>query len=207
MSRGPGRTHEETRQAIVERACSVVAEQGVEALTYRRVAIDGVSPGRVQHYFPDRATLVRACFDEVQDRAMSRVQDSLGVGTPSPFEVVRAVLRAMIPRGPEEVRELRVMAMFETLALTEPALHQALRDGHAELRHMLAGLVAQVPGCKTAGATAGAIEPAVAVTTLLAVAEGLSGQVLHGHLVADDAFRTIDETLARVLGGSRDSEE
>lgn len=203
MARGPGRNHEETRQAIVERACSVVAEQGGEALTYRRVAIDGVSPGRVQHYFPDRATLVRACFDEVQDRALSRVQDSLGVGTPSPFEVVRAVLRAMIPRGPEEIRELRVMAMFETMALTEPALHQALRDGHAELRHMLASLVAHVPE----GKTAGAIEPAVAVTTLLAVAEGLSGQVLHGHLAADEAFRTIDETLARVLGGSRNSEE
>jgi len=202
MARGPGRTHEEIRQAIVNLACEVVAEHGIEALTYRRVAAAGASPGRVQHYFPDRAALVRACFDEVQERAMNRVQASLGTGKPAPVEVVKAVLRAMIPRGSEEVRELKIMAMFETLALTEPALHQALRDGHAELHQLLAEQVALV----LEGKPTSSIEPAVAATTLLAVAEGLSGQVLHGHLASDDAFRTIDQILARVLGGSRESE-
>jgi len=203
MARGPGRSHEDTRQAIVNLACEVVAEHGVEALTYRRVAAAGVSPGRVQHYFPDRATLVRACFDEVQERAMNRVRASLGEGTPSAFEVVRAVLRAMIPRDVEEARELKVMAMFETLALTEPTLHQALRDGYAELRRLLTDQVAKAR--QRLPADHG--ESVVAAKMLLAVAEGLSGQVLHGHLTADEALRTIDETLARVLGGSRDSEE
>src|SRR5690606_25273825 len=68
-----------------------------------------VSPGRVQHYFTDRARLVQACFDAVQDRARSRVEATLAKVEPSPAEVVAAILRTMIPRSPEDFRDLRVV--------------------------------------------------------------------------------------------------
>src|SRR5690606_26759960 len=145
MARGRGRDHDVVRQAIIDAAGTAVEQGGLESLTLRRVAAAAdVSPGRVQHCFTDRAGLVQACFHAVQDRARTRVEEAHGRVEPSPAEVVAAILHTMIPRSPEDFRDLRVVTMFETLALTEPALGRALLEGHAELRMLLVDQVALV---------------------------------------------------------------
>src|SRR5690606_22398030 len=99
VTRGRGRDHDAVRQAIIDAAGTTVEQGGVESLTFRRVAATArVSPGRIQHYFTDRASLVQACFDAVQDRARSRVEAALAAGGPSAAEVGSAVLHTMIPR-------------------------------------------------------------------------------------------------------------
>jgi AcrR family transcriptional regulator len=201
MSRGPGKGHDATRQAIVETACEVVAAQGVEALTFRRVATAAeVSHGRVQHYFPDRAALVRAAFDAVQERTRRRVEDALtATGSPSALEVVAAVLRAMIPQDRRQLDELRVVAAFETLTLTEPALQEALRIGHA---HLVRLITDQVARAVDHGEPHRKVDPAQAAATVLATAEGLSGQVLHGHCEPAQALRLLDAALGTVVGAA-----
>lgn len=198
VARGRGRDHDTIRQAIVDAAGTAVEQGGVESLTFRRVAATAnVSPGRVQHYFTDRASLVQACFDAVQDKARSRVEATLAAVEPSPAKVVAAILRTMIPRSPEDLRDLRVVTMFEALALTEPELGRALLDGHAELRRLLIDQVARVL-CESGS------EPEVADATsletlsdgLLAITGGLASEVLHGHLGADEAHRVLDAALA-----------
>lgn len=202
MARGRGRDHDAVRQAIVDAAGTVVEQGGVESLTFRRVAATArVSPGRVQHYFTDRASLVQACFDAVQDRARSRVEATLAAVEPSPAEVVAAILRTMIPRSPEDFRDLRVVTMFETLALTEPELGRALLEGHAELRRLLIDQVALVldgPGSELEAADSTSLE--TVCDGLLAITGGLSSEVLHGHLGADEAHRILDAALACGLG-------
>ena len=204
MARGRGRDHDAVRQAIVDAAGTAVEQGGVESLTFRRVAATaGVSPGRVQHYFTDHARLVQACFDAVQDRARSRVEATLAAVGPSPAEVVTAILRTMIPRSPEDFRDLRVVTMFEALALTEPALGRALLEGHAELRRLLIDHVALVlrgPGSELEAA--GTTSPETLSDGLLATAGGLANEVLHGHLGADEANRALDAALACGLGKS-----
>ena len=202
MARGRGRDHDTIRQAIVDAAGTAVEQGGVESLTFRRVAATAdVSPGRVQHYFTDRASLVRACFDAVQDRARSRVEATLAKVEPSPAEVVTAILRTMIPRSPEDFRDLRVVTMFEALALTEPALGRALLDGHAELRRLLIDQVALVlrrPSSELE--VTGITSPEALSDGLLATAGGLASEVLHGHLGSDEAHRVLDAALACGLG-------
>jgi AcrR family transcriptional regulator len=202
VARGRGRDHDAIRQAIVDAAGTAVEQGGVESLTFRRVAAAaGVSPGRVQHYFTDRASLVQACFDTVQDRARSRVEATLAAVEPSPAEVVAAILRTMIPRSPEDFRDLRVVTMFETMALTEPALGRALLEGHAELRRLLIDQVALVlrgPGSELEAA--GTTSPETLSDGLLATAGGLAIEVLHGHLGSDEANRVLDAALACGLG-------
>lgn len=202
MARGRGRDHDAVRQAIVDAAGTAVEQGGVESLTFRRVAAAaGVSPGRVQHYFTDRASLVQACFDTVQDRARSRVEATLAAVEPSPAEVVTAILRTMIPRSPEDFRDLRVVTMFEALALTEPALGRALLEGHAELRRLLIDQVAlflRGPGSELEAA--GTTSPETLSDGLLATAGGLAIEVLHGHLGSDEANRVLDAALACGLG-------
>lgn len=202
MARGRGRDHDVVRQAIIDAAGTAVEQGGVESLTFRRVAAAAdVSPGRVQHYFTDRAKLVQACFDAVQDRARSRVEATLATVEPSPAEVVAAILRTMIPRSPEDFRDLRVVTMFETLALTEPALGQALLQGHAELRRLLIDQVARVlpaPGSDLEAAGITSLE--TVCDGLFAIAGGLASEVLHGHLGTDEAHRVLDAALSCGLG-------
>ncbi len=202
MARGRGRDHDAVRQAIIDAAGTAVEQGGVESLTFRRVAAAAdVSPGRVQHYFTDRAKLVQACFDAVQDRARSRVETTLATVEPSPAEVVAAILRTMIPRSPEDFRDLRVVTMFETLALTEPALGRVLLEGHAELRRLLIDQVALVlRGPSSELEAADAVSPEMISDGLLATAGGLASEVLHGHLGTDEAHQVLDAALACGLG-------
>lgn len=204
MARGRGRDHDVVRQAIIDAAATAVEQGGLESLTFRRVAAAAdVSPGRVQHYFTDRARLVQACFDAVQDRARSRVEATLAKVEPSPAEVVAAILRTMIPRSPEDFRDLRVVTMFETLALTEPALGRALLEGHAELRMLLVDQVALVLRSSGSALEAAGITSSEMISDgLLAMAGGLASEVLHGHLGADEAHRVLDAALACGLGKS-----
>lgn len=202
MARGRGRDHDAVRQAIIDAAGTAVEQGGVESLTFRGVAAAAdVSPGRVQHYFTDRAKLVQACFDAVQDRARSRVETTLATVEPSPAEVVAAILRTMIPRSPEDFRDLRVVTMFETLALTEPALGRVLLEGHAELRRLLIDQVALVlRGPSSELEAADAVSPEMISDGLLATAGGLASEVLHGHLGTDEAHQVLDAALACGLG-------
>ncbi len=199
MARGPGREHGARRREIVDAAHRLVAEHGVEALTFRRVATAaGVPTGRVQHYFPGRADLVRAAFDAVQDRAADRVGAALAAsGASSARAFVATVLRALLPDDATDVAELRVVAAFEAAALTEPVLAAELRTGHAALVGLLVDRVAQGVA---AGELPRDVDPERAVVVLLATAEGLSGQVLHEQLSAGSARRALDDALDRVLG-------
>jgi len=129
------------------------------------------------------------------------VEATLAAVEPSPAEVVAAILRTMIPRSPEDFRDLRVVTMFETLALTEPALGRALLEGHAELRRLLIDQVALVlrgPGSELEAA--GTTSPETLSDGLLATAGGLAIEVLHGHLGSDEANRVLDAALACGLG-------
>jgi len=202
VARGRGRDHDTIRQAIVDAAGTAVEQGGVESLTFRRVAATAnVSPGRVQHYFTDRASLVQSCFDAAQDRARLRVEATLAAVEPSPAEVVAAILRTMVPRSPEDFKDLRVVTMFETLALTEPALGRALLDGRAELRRLLIDQVALVlrrPSSELE--VTGITSPETLSDGLLATAGGLANEVLHGHLGSDEAHRILDAALAYGLG-------
>ena len=206
MARGRGRDHDAVRQAIVWAAATAVEQGGVESLTFRRVAATaGVSPGRVQHYFTDRASLVQACFDAVQDRARSRVEATLAAVNaavnPSPAEVVMAILRTMVPRSPEDFKDLRVVTMFEALALTEPMLGRALLEGHAELRSLLIDQVAlALRGSRSQLETNEALSPETISAGLLATAGGLASEVLHGHLGYDEAHRVLEAALVCGLG-------
>src|SRR5690625_7084252 len=110
MPRGPNKHHNDAKQRISDAALEVAALGGVEALTFRRVAsAAAVAPGRVQHYYPNRAELLQALFDDVQARVQQRVELNLEGVPPVATETIRTILRAAIPQDPTELRELTVV--------------------------------------------------------------------------------------------------
>lgn len=195
MSRGVGRDHETVRGAIAAAACVLVAEEGAGALTVRRVAAAaGVSPGRVQHYFPDRTTLMLAAFDSVQHAVAAEVATAVGEAA-APEQVLTAVLRAMIPTDDAAMRRLRVVAQFESLALTEDILATRIREGHAELLAFLERLLESSRIRLDSNNTEGTLQG------LLATAEGLSGQVLLGQSSPDRALALLQTSIDDMFRG------
>ena len=196
MSRGVGRDHETVRRAIVAAACALVAEEGTGALTVRRVAAAaGVSPGRVQHYFPSRSDLMLSAFDSVQHDVAAEVATAVGEAG-APEQVLTAVLRAMIPTDDTAMRRLRVVVQFESLALTEDILATRIREGHAELLALLERLLEssriRLDSNNTAGTAQG----------LVATAEGLSGQVLLGQASPDRALALLQTSIDNIFQGA-----
>ena len=196
MSRGVGRDHETVRRAIVAAACALVAEEGTGALTVRRVAAAaGVSPGRVQHYFPSRSDLMLSAFDSVQHDVAAEVATAVGEAG-APEQVLTAVLRAMIPIDDTAMRRLRVVAQFESLSLTEDILATRIREGHAELLALLERLLEssriRLDSNNTAGTAQG----------LVATAEGLSGQVLLGQASPDRALALLQTSIDNIFQGA-----
>ena len=191
-----GRDHETVRRAIVAAACALVAEEGTGALTVRRVAAAaGVSPGRVQHYFPSRSDLMLSAFDSVQHDVAAEVATAVGEAG-APEQVLTAVLRAMIPIDDTAMRRLRVVAQFESLSLTEDILATRIREGHAELLALLERLLEssriRLDSNNTAGTAQG----------LVATAEGLSGQVLLGQASPDRALALLQTSIDNIFQGA-----
>ena len=196
MSRGVGREHETVRGAIAAAACTLVAEEGTGALTVRRVAAAAaVSPGRVQHYFPDRAALMLAAFDSVQHDVAAEVATAVGEAA-APEQVMTAVLRAMIPTDNTATRRLRVMAQFESLSLTEDILATRIREGHAGLVSFLERLLESSRVRLDSDSTADTAQG------LLAMAEGLSGQVLLGRTSPDGALALLQKSIDNIFQGA-----
>ena len=66
VSTKPGRPRRLTRQQVVDEARRIGAEEGVQALTMRRLAQAlGVLPNTLYTYFPDKASILDAVLDEV----------------------------------------------------------------------------------------------------------------------------------------------
>ena len=193
MSRGVGRQHGASRRALADAACEVIAAEGIQALTMRRVAgVAETSLGRVQHYFADRAALLLEAFNVTQQDAAAEVEASLH-GSASGVDVVRAVLREMIPTNSTQQRQLRIMLQFEALALSDVTFAAHLREGHRQLRILLERSLAmalEVPE-QTVGADA---------HRLLALAEGLGSEVLLGHATPDHALGLLETAVDDIIG-------
>ena len=114
--------HDERRRQIARVVSDIAAERGLSDVSFREVAgRAGVSVSLVQHYFGDKANLLKTTL-EIQSEIMSahvaeRLAD-LGVD-PEPIDILRGVARAfraadhdspstLAPRGAKHERHLRV---------------------------------------------------------------------------------------------------
>lgn len=77
LGRPVGANSEETRQRILEATMRCVAEVGYSRTTIREIAREAkMTSGSLYHYFPNKAELVRATFDEVATIAVPRLEQA-----------------------------------------------------------------------------------------------------------------------------------
>ena len=121
---------------------AVVAAEGIEAATVRRIAEEaGCTTGRITHYFADKEEVLVAALRQVHRAAGKRMLAAIGAR--SGLAALRAVLAEALPLDQERVLEWRVWLAFWGSAATSASLqaeqHQRYREWRALLKRVLAG--------------------------------------------------------------------
>lgn len=169
-TRGPGAQHEQRRAEIADAVLAIVADHGLAAVSQTEVAARaGVSPGRVQHYFPTKQELIEAAFDRGNALSSARITARTAGDTP-PGRTLAVVLTELIPHDAATRAHMRVRQSFTAAALADEPIAARMRAAYARLHGQIADLLR----------AAGAAAPDRDAVTLVALAEGLAYYVLIG---------------------------
>ncbi|WP_031065605.1 TetR/AcrR family transcriptional regulator [Streptomyces sp. NRRL WC-3742] len=178
--------HEERRRRIAEAVCALIDERGLEGATLRDVAARAeVSMGAVQRCFRTKEEMLRFALAHIGTRITDRVR-----ARPAEDALAHAVTEVALLRE-EHRAEARIWLAFVARAAVNPALAEVLRTGYEEFEQVLHRLLAE----------AGAADPRREARTLLALADGLTAQVLVGRLGAGEAEELLIGQLGRAVRG------
>ncbi|GCD97877.1 putative transcriptional regulator, TetR family protein [Embleya hyalina] len=171
------------RTVIMEAAARLIARRGVRGLRIEELAAEaGVSNGLIYYHFKDRAGVLRATLEFINDRAERYTADRVAAEhRTDPRSVLEQTLLLEF-QDTAEVREnstawgeLRASAMFDALLRTELAEATHVWDG--EVADLITAVLPAAPAWR-------ALEAAQRLTALL---EGLSGRWLSEGLTLDHA--------------------
>ncbi|WP_067186781.1 TetR/AcrR family transcriptional regulator [Microtetraspora niveoalba] len=180
MGRGPGAHHAQRRAEIADAVLAIVAERGLAAVSLTEVAAQaGISPGRVQHYFPAKRQLLEAAFERGNELSSARIRAEAGADLQAaePRLVLTTVLGELIPYDAATEAHMRVRQSFHAFAFAEEAIAARLRLLYADFHRQMADLIARD---QHSGRIPAALDPHDTALALVALAEGLAAYVLTG---------------------------
>ncbi|SEH02274.1 DNA-binding transcriptional regulator, AcrR family [Nonomuraea solani] len=176
MARGLGVRHEERRHQIADAVLAIVAERGLGAVSLTEVAaLAGISPGRVQHYFPAKRQLVEAAFERGNELSAARIKGL--AGDAGPRVTLTTVLTELIPYDATTRAHIRVRQSFHAQGFADEGIAARLRGLYEGFHRELAGLIGAE---QRAGRIAAGLDAGQAALDLVALAEGLAAYVLLG---------------------------
>jgi AcrR family transcriptional regulator len=136
--------HAQRRRELVAATWAVVAAEGIEAATVRRIAEEaGCTTGRITHYFADKEEVLVAALRQVHRAAGRRM--IAAIGPRSGLEALRAVLAEALPLDQERILEWRVWLAFWGSAATSPRLQAEQHERYREWRELLKRVLATAP--------------------------------------------------------------
>lgn len=127
--------HGNLREALIERAAQVIAEDGIEAVSLRGLARDlGVSHGAPRRHFADRkALLVELARDGLQ-RSIDAMNEGADRAGSDPVARYRALGRSYVQFARDNPSYFRAINHPEVMAQAGGELDQVRRDWFATLR-------------------------------------------------------------------------
>ncbi|AOS62627.1 transcriptional regulator, TetR family [Actinoalloteichus hymeniacidonis] len=152
------------RRAVVEATLRLVAREGVEGASLRKVADEaGLNIGSVRHYFDNHDALLAAAAEEVGDRMGSRlaVHPPPEVRPASPAEAVATVARVVEELLPlDEAKHVEAIVLLEFMAaarrrpVLRPMSERMARDLRQVLHEVLTSVGVRDVDAETARLTA-----------------------------------------------------
>ena len=195
--------HHARRLQFAQAVWAVIAEHGIEGVTFRRVAAEaGASVGRLQHYYDSREQLIQdSCRQMIALAARLHLggdvepseDETAGRAEADPREQLYALLRHGIPEGLATRRGIAVWSAYQAKSVDDSVIAaliaEAERSAVAHAAHLIAAVQHRMPPSEVPAEDL-ALE-------LLALAQGLASRVLTGSLDADTALAVLDRRLTR----------
>ncbi|WP_093603066.1 TetR/AcrR family transcriptional regulator [Lentzea waywayandensis] len=179
----------ERRTGMLEAAVRVIAQDGVRGLRVEKLAAEaGVSTALIYYHFKDRAGILRAALEHVNDRARSYTG---GTESGDPRRQVEQMLLDEL-QDDAHVRETSVAwGELRASAAFHEELRATLRTATEAWNSDVEALLRQAdPG----------LDAAAAAERLTALVEGLSERWHSGSLTLDRARELLSGAIARELG-------
>lgn len=132
------------RTAILGATLDIIAADGIDAVTHRRVAeVAGVSQGSTTHHFSSREDLIRETFRfylQMASRFMSALDEEIRPSTSDPLERVHRfateIIRREFESGGQNIRAEHEMILY---ASNDPDLAGQVRGWNARWVGHMAG--------------------------------------------------------------------
>lgn len=145
--------HDQRRAAIVAATCDLIASEGLDAATMRRIAErTGSTTGLVTHYFESKQAVLVAALREVHRAAGKRMFAAIASTTRE--SALRAVVEESLPLDAPRRAEWRIWLAFWGQAATDMELGREQHRRYAEWTGLLDELVSSPDGSRADGSTA-----------------------------------------------------
>ena len=136
--------HDARRREIVEASWEVIAGEGLDGLTLRKIAAAaGCTTGRLTHYFADREELVLAALRAVYDAAAARMAEARDAGGPPRQNLLR-MLEEALPLDETRLREWKIWIAFWAAAAADGTLAKENDTRHNEWRASIRPLIRDI---------------------------------------------------------------
>jgi AcrR family transcriptional regulator len=133
------------REQIAEAALTLVVEQGLGAVTVRRVAeAVGISAAALYRHYKNKADILQAVLEEHHEMHMANIRKAR-TQTNSSLEALR-LLYTTVMQLVERYRALPVVFLSDILWFEEPRLKNLKMEHHHAMRDTLIELITQGQG-------------------------------------------------------------
>jgi len=167
------------RAEVVAAAAALIAAEGPEALSMRRIADRaGCTIGLLNHWFKSKDDLIEAMLDHAAAAGVARVKAAMT----DPEISVEEVAREFLPLDDERLAELRVWLVFWALSIGRPDLRRGYSRRVQAMREEMSREVAE-RGIVTKDVTR-------FVDTLMATIDGISVNA-----IAEPDYWTLDRQV------------
>ena len=143
--------HDMRRQELVEESWRVIARDGLEGVTMRKVAAAAnCTTGRITHYFSNREDLILAAMRAVYNAAGKRMA-VISAGNLDPAAKLQRHLEETLPLDEERLEEWKVWIAFWSAASSNPDLAGENDRRHRKWRNSLIPLITGIAPQADAG--------------------------------------------------------
>lgn len=114
--------HDARRQELIEASWRVIATEGLEGVTMRKIATAaGCTTGRLTHYFADREALILAALQASNKATSKRVNDIIASDATAHDKLLR-MAEQTLPLDEERRTEVKIWLAFWSTATIDQSL-------------------------------------------------------------------------------------
>ena len=189
--------HDARKRELLDASLALVASEGIEAATLRRLArAADCTTGAITYYFEGRDALLVAMLRRAHQTTGARMLRAAGRGA-SPRDRLWAVLMEALPLDPERLAEWRVWLAFWGAAAGNPALVEENLARYAEWRALLETLVRDLAGTQA--------DLPLRVDALMGLIDGFGLQIALSKGLQSEGAVALRQSAERVLKAQVDA--